>query len=64
MARRSADLKLSITIEFDDDGKRKLADQAIEAALFELGIQTGKNGDAFVNEAKVVGRVKEIEEVE
>lgn len=54
MARYTADVRIEVTVEFDDDGESALVDQAIDAA-YDLSLSRHEH------DAEVVGQVKEIQ---
>lgn len=47
MARYTADFKITATVEFDDDGKHGLADQAFEAMEDLLPVNSGFEIELF-----------------
>jgi len=55
MTRYTADFKITATVEFDDDGKHSLADQAFEAVEDLLPVNSGFEIELFGSTLKPVG---------
>ena len=53
--RYTADFKITATVEFDDDGKHSLADQAFEAMEEMLPVNSGFEIELFGGTLKPVG---------
>jgi hypothetical protein len=55
--KKYADVRIDVTVEFEDDGDLELEAQAIQAALDRLGIFTHHHVDSI----EVVGQVRDTE---
>ncbi len=51
MAKKYADIKITLTVEFEDDGELDLKDQAMDALLMRI--------DGFDYDAEVIGEVRD-----
>lgn len=57
MATKYADIRIELTVKFEDDGENDLKDQAIEAVLDKLGALSVNEFEGI----EVVGEVRETE---
>lgn len=55
--KKYADIRISLTVSFDDNGDDALKDQAIEAAMDRLGVLSTHELD----DIEVVGEVRDTE---
>jgi len=58
MATKRADVRIDVTVEFEDDGQNGLNDQAIAAAEEALGIFSLSGSDAVAG-YEVIGMVRD-----
>lgn len=58
--KKWADIRIELTVEFDDDGDCDLKEQAIEAACDALGVFSFYGSDE-VNIVEVIGDVRDTE---
>lgn len=56
MAKKFADIRIDLTVEFDDEGEDDLKDQAIEVALDTLSISMNE-----IDGIEVIGEVRDTE---
>lgn len=54
-AKKYADIRITLTVAFEDDGELALDDQAIESAMMQVDLPCG------VAEFELIGRVRDTE---